>query len=205
MNIIRDLQFPTTFTLKNQNWKLSENRFQELVQNCGMRNQQSSEHYQKSSLKRKFVSYEDLELIISKDLELNNIKSYEILLVVITFVSSILSYSFCLIYPPLTTLDCVANLVTYSSCFCRINLFSYLLIYFILLHTLLYYILIDCQIIQILLLLLFLNVNVRNKHSNKMADKSRAIVFTLILLMYGVAMKEFHRWNCCFAQFRWPK
>ena len=51
MNIIRDLQFPTTFTLKNQNWKLSENRSQELVQNCGMRNQQSSEHYQKSSLK----------------------------------------------------------------------------------------------------------------------------------------------------------
>ena len=32
--------------------------------------------------------------------------------------------------------------------------------------------------IKILLLLLFLIVNVRNKHSNKMADKSRGIVFT---------------------------
>ena len=113
-------------------------------------------------------------------LRVNNIKSYEILLVVINFVSSILCSSFCLIYPPLTTLDCVANLVTYSSCFCRLNLFSYLLISFILLHTLLYYILIDCQIIQILLLLLFLIVNVRNKDSNKMADKSRAIVFTFV-------------------------
>ena len=76
MNIIRDLQFPTTFTLKNENWKLGENRFQELVQNCGKRNQQSSEHYQNSSLKAKFVcscilksedSFEDLESIISKD------------------------------------------------------------------------------------------------------------------------------------------
>ena len=55
MNVMRDLQFPTTFTLKNQNWKLNENRSQELVQNCGMRNQQSSEHYQKSSLEGKFV------------------------------------------------------------------------------------------------------------------------------------------------------
>ena len=30
--IIRDLQFPTTSILKNQNLKLNENRFQELVQ-----------------------------------------------------------------------------------------------------------------------------------------------------------------------------
>ena len=45
--------------------------------------------------------------------------------------------------------------------------------------TLLYYILIDCEIIKILLLL-FLIINVRNKHSNKMADKSRAIVFTFV-------------------------
>ena len=29
-------------------------------------------------------------------------------------------------------------------------------------------------------MLLFLIVNVRNKHSNKMADKSRAIVFTFV-------------------------
>ena len=31
-----------------------------------------------------------------------------------------------------------------------------------------------------MLFLLFLIVNVRNKHSNKMADKSRAIVFTFV-------------------------
>ena len=35
-HIIRDLQLPTTFILKNQNLKLKENRFQELLQNCGM-------------------------------------------------------------------------------------------------------------------------------------------------------------------------
>ena len=40
---------------KNQNLKLNENRFQELVQNCGMRYQLSSEHYQNSSLEGKFV------------------------------------------------------------------------------------------------------------------------------------------------------
>ena len=33
---------------------------------------------------------------------------------------------------------------------------------------------------KIFLLSLFLIVNVRNKHSNKMADKSRAIVFTSV-------------------------
>ena len=65
MNIIRNLQFPTTFTLKNQNWKLRENRFQELVQNL------------KTVSKAKFIcfcliilesedSLADLELIISK-------------------------------------------------------------------------------------------------------------------------------------------
>ena len=54
IHIIRDPQFPTTSILKNQNLKLNENRFQELVQNCGMRYQLSSEHYQNSSLlKRK--------------------------------------------------------------------------------------------------------------------------------------------------------
>ena len=52
--IIPDLQFPTTFTLKNQNLKLNENRFK-LVQNCGMRFQLSSQHNQNSSLKGKFV------------------------------------------------------------------------------------------------------------------------------------------------------
>ena len=57
---------------------------------------------------------------------------------------------------------------------------SYLLIYFILLYTLLYYTLIDCEIIKILWLSLFMIVNVPNKHSNKMADKSRAIVFTFV-------------------------
>ena len=160
MNIIRDLQFPTTFTLKNQNWKLSENRSQELVQNCGMRNQQSSENYQKSSNSYDLVQYTTIWRLLWR-LRIDNIQSYEILLVVI--------------YPPLTTLDCVANLVTYSCCFCRLNL-----IYFISLYTLLYYILIDCEIIKILLLLLFSIVNVRNKHSNKMADESRAIVFTFV-------------------------
>ena len=35
--------------------KLNENLFQEFVQNCGMRYQLSSEHYQNSSLKGKFV------------------------------------------------------------------------------------------------------------------------------------------------------
>ena len=49
-----------------------------------------------------------------------------------------------------------------------------------LLYTLLYYILIHCEIIKILLLLLFLILKVRNKHSNKMADKSRIIVFTFV-------------------------
>ena len=55
--VIPDLQFPTTFIIKNQNLKLNENRFQELVQNCGMRYryQLSSEPYQNSSLKGKFV------------------------------------------------------------------------------------------------------------------------------------------------------
>ena len=52
---VRDLQFPTTFTLKSQNLKLNENRFQELVQNCGMRYQLSTEHYQNPFLKGKFV------------------------------------------------------------------------------------------------------------------------------------------------------
>jgi len=55
IHIIRDLQFPTPFILKKQNLKLNENRFQELVQNCGMRYQLSSEHYQNLSLKGKFV------------------------------------------------------------------------------------------------------------------------------------------------------
>ena len=62
MNITRDLQFQTTFTLKNQNGKLSENRFQELVKDCFKRkicmilfNILESED-----------SFEDLELIISK-------------------------------------------------------------------------------------------------------------------------------------------
>ena len=41
--------------LKDLNLELNETRFQELVQNCGMRYQLSSEHYQNSSLKRKFV------------------------------------------------------------------------------------------------------------------------------------------------------
>ena len=52
MNIIRDLQFPTILKLKNQNWKLSENRFQELVQNCFKSKTEDS--------------FEDLEMIISK-------------------------------------------------------------------------------------------------------------------------------------------
>ena len=47
-NIIRDLQFPTTFILKSQNLKLNENRFLELVQ-------LSTEHYQNPFLKGKFV------------------------------------------------------------------------------------------------------------------------------------------------------
>ena len=37
IHVIRGLQFPTTFVSKNQNLKLNENRFQKLVQNCGMR------------------------------------------------------------------------------------------------------------------------------------------------------------------------
>ena len=55
IHIIHDLQFPTTFILKNQNLKLNENRFQELEQNCGMRYQLNSEHYQNSFLKGKFI------------------------------------------------------------------------------------------------------------------------------------------------------
>ena len=47
--------------LKNQNLKLYENRFQELVQNCGMRYQLSSEHYQNLSLKRN--SYDPVQYI----------------------------------------------------------------------------------------------------------------------------------------------
>ena len=58
-------------------------------------------------------------------------------------------------------------------------MFSYLLIYFILLCTLLYCIHINCKRIK-RLLLLFLIVNVCNKHSNKTADKSRAIVFIFV-------------------------
>ena len=68
---------PTTSVLKNQNLKLNENRFQELVQNCGMKYQLSSEHYQKPIFKRKIRmilfnilesedSYDELESIISK-------------------------------------------------------------------------------------------------------------------------------------------
>ena len=54
-HIIHDLQFPTTLMLKNQNLRLNENHIQELVQNCRMRYQLSSAHYQNSSLKGKFI------------------------------------------------------------------------------------------------------------------------------------------------------
>lgn len=114
IHIIRDLQFPKTFILKNQNLKLNENCFQEWVQNCDMRYQLNSEHYQNSSLKGKFPmilfnilesedTYEDLESIISK------VRKYSQQLSPL-FRLSYLIHS-CLIYPPLTTYY-VANLST---------------------------------------------------------------------------------------------
>ena len=62
MNITHDLQFPTTITLKNQNGKLSKNRFQELVQNCFKRKIRMILF----NILESEDSFEHLELIISK-------------------------------------------------------------------------------------------------------------------------------------------
>ena len=63
--------------------------------------------------------------ILRRRLRIDNLKSQKIVLVVITFVSSILSYSFLLpIYLPLTTY-CVANLNQLHSSFCRLSVFVF--------------------------------------------------------------------------------
>mgnify|MGYP007094270958 CR=1 FL=1 len=108
MNIIRDLQFPTTFTLKNENWKLKFSRISaKLWKEKPTKLRTLPKLIFKSKI-RMFL-YTKIWRLLWR-LRIDNIKRYKILLVVITFVSSILSYSFCLIYPPLTTLYCVSNL-----------------------------------------------------------------------------------------------
>ena len=79
-------------------------------------------------------SYENLELIISKvskySQQLSPLHSSILSYSILSYSSNLAQHTTLSIYLPLTTY-CVANLIQLHSCFCILNLFSYLLIYLI--------------------------------------------------------------------------
>ena len=135
MNIIRDLQFPTSFNKKSK-LEIERKSFSRIGAKLWNEKPTKLRTLPKLIFKRKIRmilfnilesedSYEDLESIISQ--VKNTLSSYHLCFVyLILFILSYLSTSH-------NILRCQFKLVSCSSCFCRLNLFSYLLIYFILL------------------------------------------------------------------------